>query len=191
MIRQLWTAPNQLTLLRLVFIPLIVMFVADGEYGWALGLFIAAGVSDALDGLLARLLHQKTLLGQFLDPIADKLLLSTLFLVLSFQGDIPWKVTVLVMSRDVLIIVVCAVLYATVGLQDFQPSLAGKLNTIVQVVALGFVLLAEVVAQPGVALAKAVALWLVFALTILSGVHYIWRTGQQLRHANHGRAGTP
>src|SRR5207237_5065102 len=78
-IRQLRSAPNQLTLLRLIFIPFVVISVVEDRYGWALALFVLAGLSDALDGLLARVLKQKTALGQYLDPIADKLLLSTLF----------------------------------------------------------------------------------------------------------------
>ena len=78
MIRQLRSAPNQLTLLRLIFIPFVVISVVEDRYGWALALFVLAGLSDALDGLLARVLKQKTALGQYLDPIADKLLLSTL-----------------------------------------------------------------------------------------------------------------
>ena len=97
---QLLTAPNQLTLLRLVFIPFIVISIVDGHYGWALILFVLAGFSDGLDGLLARTLKQQTVLGQYLDPIADKLLLSTLFLVLSIRHKIAWKFTVLVFSRD-------------------------------------------------------------------------------------------
>ncbi len=97
---QFWTAPNQITLLRLLFIPFVIITVFDGHWTWALGLLLAAGLSDALDGLLARALNQKTLLGQYLDPIADKLLLSSLFLVLSFVRKIPWKYTILVFSRD-------------------------------------------------------------------------------------------
>jgi cardiolipin synthase len=110
---QIWTAPNQLTLLRLIFIPFIIISVLESEYPWAVGLFVLAGISDALDGMLARWLKQKTVLGQYLDPIADKLLLSSLFLVLSFVKLIPWKFTILVFSRDVLILVISAVLYAT------------------------------------------------------------------------------
>ena len=87
---QFWTAPNQITLLRLIFIPFVIMSVFDGDWRWALGLLIAAALSDALDGLLARTLHQQTLLGQYLDPLADKMLLSSLFLVLSFVKKIPW-----------------------------------------------------------------------------------------------------
>jgi cardiolipin synthase (CMP-forming) len=187
-IRQLWTAPNQLTLLRLAFIPFIIINVAEGDYGWALGLFIAAGISDGLDGLLARLLHQKTLLGQYLDPIADKLLLSTLFLVLSFKGNIPWKVTILVLSRDVIIIVVCALLYATVNFRDFRPSIFGKLNTIAQILTVGFVLLHAVVGARWVFLASVTCFWLTIGLTILSAVHYVIRIGQQLHQLHQGKS---
>ena len=79
---QVFTAPNQLTLLRMIFVPFIVIHLVDGHFLWALVLFVVAGFSDGLDGLLARRLHQQTLLGQYLDPTADKLLLSTMFLVL-------------------------------------------------------------------------------------------------------------
>jgi len=188
-IGQLWSAPNQLTLLRLGIIPFIVMNVVEGDYAWALGLFIAAGVSDGLDGLLARLLKQRTLLGQFLDPIADKLLLSTLFLVLSFKQLIPWKVTILVLSRDVIIIIVCAVLYATLDLRDFTPTIFGKLNTIAQVVTVGFVLLNAVVDDGWVDLATRSFLWLTIGLTVLSGVHYLVLTGQRLHQMHRGNSG--
>lgn len=188
MISQIWTAPNQLTLLRLAFIPFIVINVADGDYGWALGLFIAAGISDGLDGLLARILKQKTLLGQFLDPIADKLLLSTLFLVLAFKDRIPWKVTILVLSRDVIIIIVCAVLYMTVSLRDFKPSIFGKLNTIAQVLTVGFVLLHAVVGEQWVGLATVACFWLTIGLTVVSGVHYLVIIGQRLHQLHQGRS---
>jgi cardiolipin synthase len=188
LIRQLWTAPNQLTLLRLIFIPFIVMNVVEGDWGWAFGLFVAAGISDGLDGLLARLLKQKTMLGQYLDPIADKLLLSTLFLVLAFKQAIPWKVTILVLSRDVIIIVVCAVVYATLSFRDFRPSIFGKLNTLAQVFALGFVLLDRVAMTRWVNWAAAISIWLTFGLTILSGVHYVVRLGQQLHQMHVARS---
>ncbi len=102
--KQLLSAPNQLTLLRMAFLPFIVIKLVEGHYGWALALFIFAGLSDGLDGLLARTLKQQTVLGQYLDPIADKLLLSTMFLVLSILHKIPWKYTVLVFSRDISIL---------------------------------------------------------------------------------------
>ncbi len=172
MIRQLLTAPNQLTLLRLLFIPFIVISILDSEWGWALGLFVLAGLTDSLDGLLARLLKQKTVLGQYLDPIADKLLLSTLFLVLSFAGKIPWKFTVLVFSRDVGIVVTSAIVYATTSLRDFPPSAFGKANTVAQILALFFVMLRELRPAPWVVYLSEALLWITVALTVISGVHY-------------------
>ncbi len=122
----------------------------DGQWLWALGLLLAAALSDALDGLLARTLHQQTMLGQYLDPIADKLLLSSLFLVLSFIKKIPWKYTVVVFSRDLCIVATSVVLYATVGFRDFRPSIYGKVNTACQIGAVFFVVLAEVLRRPWV-----------------------------------------
>jgi cardiolipin synthase len=181
---QFWTAPNQLTLLRLIFIPFVIMNVLDGEWHWALGLLVAAGLSDALDGWLARVLNQRTMLGQYLDPIADKLLLSSLFLVLAFARKIPWKYTVAVLGRDVLIVTTCMVLYATVGFRDFRPSIFGKINTVCQIGAVFFVVLAQVVNVPAVVSLERVFLYATFAFTTISGVHYVLVTGYRLRHAD-------
>ena len=123
---QLLTAPNQLTLLRMGFVPFIVINLVAGHYKWALILFVLAGFSDGLDGLLARRLKQQTVLGQYLDPIADKLLLSTMFMVLAILHKIAWKYTVLVFSRDLSILCASAVLYAIAGLRDFRPSISAK-----------------------------------------------------------------
>ena len=181
-----WTAPNQITLLRLIFVPFVIMNVMDGHYKWALGLFIAAGLSDALDGLLARALHQKTTVGQYLDPIADKLLLSSLFLVLSFTRQIPWKYTVLVFSRDLSILVIAAALYATTNIRDFSPSIFGKMNTAAQVGAVFFVLLAKVEATASVLFCRRFFLYATFALTTLSGLHYIFLTGKRIHASSPG-----
>ena len=180
---QLLTAPNQLTLLRMLFLPFIVIKLVDHQYDWALILFVLAGLSDGLDGLLARLLKQQTLLGQYLDPIADKLLLSTTFLVLSIQHDIPWRFTVMVFSRDMSILGVGAVLYAIAGLRDFRPSIFGKANTFCQVVAVFFVMLFAINHARWIAYVRITFLWLVFAFTIISAVHYIYLVGQRL-HAH-------
>jgi phosphatidylglycerophosphate synthase len=118
-ISQILSFPNQLTLMRMMFLPFIVIKLVEGHYSSALILFVLAGFSDGLDGLLARTLKQQTTLGQYLDPIADKLLLSTVFLVLSILHQIPWKFTVLVFSRDISILAASAVLYAIAGLRDF------------------------------------------------------------------------
>ncbi|MBV9087976.1 MAG: CDP-alcohol phosphatidyltransferase family protein [Acidobacteriaceae bacterium] len=185
MIRQLRSFPNQLTLLRLAFIPFIVINVVGQNYRWALTLFILAGLSDFLDGVLARVLKQRTQLGQYLDPIADKMLLSTMFLVLSIAHKIPWKYTVLVFSRDVFILIASAVLYITNTLRDFRPSIFGKLNTCAQIAAVFFVMLRELSQAHWIATARRLSLGATMALTIISGVHYVILAGQRMR-AGHG-----
>jgi cardiolipin synthase len=179
--RQLAAFPNLLTLLRLVIIPFIVINVVGGNYGWALGLFVLAGVSDFFDGMLARVLQQRTVLGQYLDPIADKMLLTTLFLVLSIVHKIPWKYTVLVFSRDLSIVAVASVLYATNTLRDFRPSLFGKLNTTAQIAAVFFVMLHQVTEAAWVARTRRIGLYATFLFTLLSGLHYIVLVVQRLR----------
>ena len=180
-----WTAPNQITLLRLIFIPFVIISVFDGDWLWALGLLLAAAVSDALDGLLARALQQQTLLGQYLDPLADKLLLSSLFLVLSFVKKIPWKYTVLVFTRDLCIVATAVVLYATVGFRDFRPSIFGKLNTACQIATVYFVVLAQVVEARWLAALVKLLLYATFTFTTVSGVHYVLLTSQRLRNVQH------
>jgi len=177
---QLLTAPNQLTLLRMAFLPFIVIDLVSGRYKSALILFILAGLSDGLDGLLARTLKQQTVLGQYLDPIADKLLLSTVFLVLSILHRIPWKFTVMVFSRDISILIVSAVLYAIANLRDFRPSIFGKANTFAQVAAVFFVILLQVHPVRWVWIAQKEFLRAVFLFTIISGVHYAVLVGKRL-----------
>jgi cardiolipin synthase len=180
---QLLYAPNQLTLLRMMFLPFIVINLINHNYFWALVLFTLAGLSDGLDGLLARTLKQQTQLGQYMDPVADKLLLSTTFLVLSFVHKIPWRFTVLVFSRDISILAVSAVLYATTSLRDFRPSVFGKANTTAQVAAVFLVLLSQLYGARWVQFARFVALWATFVFTILSAVHYVYLVGQRLHQA--------
>ena len=190
------TAPNLLTLLRICLVPLLVAAVADNHYALGLGLFVVAGLTDLLDGFLARLLKQYTMLGQYLDPVADKLLLSTLFLVLTHMGLIPMRVTVLVFGRDVGILVVAAILYAATGRRDFGPSLVGKANTLAQVSAVAAVLLQAMLLQRmitlrWVAVFEAWALWATMALTVASGLHYSWtaarRVGAQAANGHGGK----
>ena len=176
-----WTAANQITLLRLIFIPFVIISVFDADWHWALALLIAAAFSDALDGLLARTLHQQTMLGTYLDPIADKLLLSSLFLVLSFVKKIPWRYTILVFSRDLCIVATAVVLWATVGFRDFRPSIFGKINTACQIATVWFVVLAQVVHTTWLALLVRVLLYATFTFTLVSGVHYVLLTGHRLR----------
>lgn len=182
---QVLTAPNQLTLLRMIFVPFIVIHLVDGHYLWALIVFVIAGFSDGLDGLLARTLHQQTLLGQYLDPIADKLLLSTVFLVLSILHKIPWKYTVVVFSRDISILAASAVLFAIAGLRNFKPSIFGKANTVSQIGAVFFVLLLQVHTLRWVWIARTVFLRATFIFTIVSALHYVILVQQRLRQHQH------
>lgn len=188
-LRQVLTAPNQLTLLRMIFLPFIVINLVGHHFTSALVLFVLAGLSDGLDGLLARKLHQQTLLGQYLDPIADKLLLSTMFLVLSieYRAVVPWKFTVVVFSRDVSILLVSGVLFMIAGLRDFRPSIFGKANTLAQVAAIFFALLFLVNPVLWVSWALKFFLRATFTFTILSAVHYAFLVQQRL-HA-HGQGG--
>jgi cardiolipin synthase len=189
-LRQILTAPNQLTLLRMIFLPFIVINLVKGDYKWALALFVLAGLSDGLDGLLARKLHQQTLLGQYLDPIADKLLMSTMFLVLSIEHMIPWKYTVVVFSRDISILLVSGVLFMIAGLRDFRPSIFGKANTFAQVAAVFFVLLFLVEPVVLVQIASKVFLRATFIFTIVSAVHYAFLVQHRLHvHAGAGEPG--
>ena len=184
MLSQLRSFPNLLTLLRLSFIPFIVSSILDGRYEIAFVLFVLAGVTDALDGVFARSLGQRTKLGEYLDPIADKLLISTLFLVLSATHRIPWRVTVIVFGRDLIILVVCTLVYATTPLRDFSPSIFGKANTVAQIVALGATIVVEVRAWAWVEVVKRAGLWTVFVLTIISALHYVFLLGIRLRAIN-------
>jgi cardiolipin synthase (CMP-forming) len=187
---QILTAPNQLTLLRMIFVPFIVIHLVEGRYLWALIVFVIAGFSDGLDGLLARRLHQQTLLGQYLDPIADKLLLSTMFLVLSILHKIPWKFSVVVFSRDISILAASAVLFAIAGLRNFRPSIFGKANTFCQIGAVFFVLLLQVRPLRWVWIARTVSLRATFIFTIISAIHYVLLVQQRLR-ANPQANATP
>ena len=174
-LRQFRAAPNLLTLLRLFIIPYLVIVILDGRYRMAFALFVLAGVSDGCDGLLARWLQQHTRLGQYLDPIADKLLLSTLFLVLTHVGLVPRYVTVLVFSRDLGILLIATLLFATNTLRDFRPSLLGKLNTLVQIVGLTTIMVEQV--WPSVDSQHMLREWLLRAIAVLapvSAAQYAW-----------------
>ena len=181
MMSQLRSTPNLLTLLRLIFIPFVVIAVQQHKYTWALAIFVFAGITDGLDGLLARLMEQKTTLGQYLDPIADKLLLSTMFLILSLTHVIRWPVTVLVFSRDIMILIVCTLLYATGTMRTFRPSWFGKANTAVQILSVPLALIYEINGADWAHLGKRWSLLATGALTTISGVHYVWRLAFDLR----------
>jgi len=170
----LHAAPNLLTVTRICLAPLLVSAILDNRFRLSFGLFVTAGLTDALDGMLARWLKQRTVLGQYLDPVADKLLLSTLFLVLTHKQLIPVTITALVVGRDVGILLVCAILYAAVGRREFLPSPVGKANTVAQVTAVAVVLLHQISAANWVIVLRVVALDATMVLTVASGLHYAW-----------------
>jgi cardiolipin synthase len=181
MIGQLRSAPNLLTLLRLIFVPFVVVAIQQQKYNWALLIFVVAGITDGLDGLLARILRQKTTVGQYLDPIADKLLLSTMFLMLSIAHIIRWPVTILVFSRDILIMIVCTLLYATGAKKVFRPSWFGKANTAAQIVTVPLALLYQTYGSNWTRLGKRWGVYATVILTVVSGIHYVLRLAFDLR----------
>jgi cardiolipin synthase (CMP-forming) len=167
-------APNLLTLMRICVAPFLVAAILEGQYRLSFTLFVAAGLTDLLDGALARVLKQRSMLGHYLDPVADKLLLSTIFLVLLHKGLMPVTVTVLVFGRDVGILLVAALLYAAVGRREFHPSIFGKANTLAQIAAVAAVLLQQLTTAYWVVVFRKVALDATAALTVISGLHYAW-----------------
>src|SRR5262245_19876275 len=133
------TPANQLTLLRMFLIPGFVILVIYAHLGWALVVFVTAGLTDALDGVIARRSGQKTTLGAWLDPMADKLLLVTTFVVLTLPGlglanRLPVWLTVLIISRDVGIVLTVAIVNLAVGRRTFRPSILGKAATAIYIV---------------------------------------------------------
>lgn len=186
-----WTLANQLTFLRLVAVPFFILAVLEARFGLALAIFIAAGVTDLLDGAIARIFKQRTALGAYLDPAADKLLLTAAFLLLTkypnlFQtipmtNRIPIYLTILVISRDVLIVAIALMLNLAYGQRRFQPSLLGKVTTGTELVTIGLVLLFNELKSPHPIVPFAIRTTLV--LILVSGFHYLWRTVRHVREA--------
>ena len=131
---RIWTVPNQITFLRLGFLPFFLILLAYDHYRWALLVLVVAGLSDGIDGVLARSLNQRSALGAYLDPIADKLLLSSSFVLLAFKHKLAWWLTIIVLSRDVLILIVAVVILLVSGYRPFPPSIFGKLTTATEII---------------------------------------------------------
>jgi cardiolipin synthase (CMP-forming) len=169
---RIWTVPNQITLLRLGFLPFFLILIAYEHYRWALLLLIVAALSDGIDGLLARKLNQKSALGAYLDPIADKLLLSSSFVILAFKHQIAWWLTILVLSRDVLLLTVAAVILLISGYRPFPPSILGKCTTAAQILLVFFAVLSAAYPSSAFSALNRAILYAVAALTVSSGFHY-------------------
>src|ERR1700694_2064590 len=177
------TLPNLLTIVRMALIPVFVSLLFYQKFVLALAVFLLAGITDGLDGLLARRFHQQSPLGRILDPIADKMMLVTSFVVLSMRGvypipvpkhlPIPFWVTITVISRDVFILVGAAAINMVTGFRSFQPSLPGKLSTVLQIVAIATVILAAQI-KVGTGYYLPTVYTSVFTLTLLSGIHYVF-----------------
>jgi cardiolipin synthase len=175
------TLPNLLTVFRMVLVPVFVSLLFYEKFGWAMGAFLLAGVTDGLDGLLARRFNQKSHLGTILDPIADKLLLVTSFVVLSMPAisppqkpghlPIPFWVTTAVISRDIFIIVGAAAINVVTGFRGFRPSWPGKVSTAVQIFAVTAVLFACIFPK-GSGYYLPTIYTTVVALAVFSGIHY-------------------
>jgi cardiolipin synthase (CMP-forming) len=180
MASRILTVPNQLTFLRLAFLPVFLIAIEYERYGLALGILLAAGVSDMLDGLLARGLNQKTPLGAYLDPIADKLLLSSSYFVLALKGKIAWWLTILVLGRDVLILVACAVILITVGYRPFPPSIWGKLTTAFEILLVVLVLVLAIWDNQTLLIVRNACTYFVAVFLAISGLHYSIVVSRQL-----------
>jgi len=172
MASRILTVPNQLTFLRLGFLPFFIILLFYKRFSWALAILVLAALTDGMDGLLARSLNQKTALGAFLDPIADKLLLSSSFVVLAFEGQIRWWLTILVLGRDVLILTTASVILVAGGYRPFPPSVYGKITTTLQILLVFTVLAFAVFPGHLLAVARQILIYLTAGFTVFSGFHY-------------------
>ncbi len=181
MTTRILTASNQITLLRLVFVPVFAILVLEQHYRAALAVLMAAALSDVLDGTVARLMKQESALGVALDPIADKILMTTGYLTLAFRGALPWWLTIVVLSRDVAILATALVICLGGRISALSPLLAGK----------GFH------GRPGLHALRGgmppssgplfrpdvltIFIYLTAGLTLASAVHYVFRAAPKIR----------
>jgi cardiolipin synthase len=181
------TIANQLTMIRMVMIPLLVTLVLSNHERWALVVFILAGLTDLFDGILARRLRQSSRLGAFLDPTADKLLMTACFIVLSIPdhpksipdfemaNHLPIYLAIVTISRDVFIVMVALLIHLAYGRATFPPTVLGKITTATQILTVGVVFLLNALYQPAPILVQGLG-WITLAVTVASGLHYIYVT---------------
>ena len=182
------TIPNLLTFLRMALIPVFASLLFYNYNGWALFVFLVAGISDGVDGFVARRFQQQSELGTILDPIADKLLMTTAFIVLAMPNvlphtrflPVPFWVTAAVIGRDVLIVTVAGAINIMTGFHDFKPSWLGKLSTTVQVAAVTLIMVAAVT---GYSFYLPTVYFIVVLLAVVSGFHYIFFVAKLMKEA--------
>ena len=182
------TLPNFLTLLRIIAVPIFLILVSNRRYAAGLVLFMAAGITDTVDGVIARLTDAKSALGATLDPLADKLLLVSSFVVLTWLGVIPVWLFILVLTRDVVILAGYLAIYFVSTPMEVAPTAVGKLNTFNEMFTIGFALLT--LARPDIPMGTVnLVTWYLTGITItISGVHYVY--SGLLRYQRQGSPGT-
>jgi cardiolipin synthase (CMP-forming) len=183
----MFTVANQVTLLRMLLIPAFVLLVVYGQLGSALLVLVLAGITDALDGLIARLARQKTTIGAWLDPMADKLLLTSAFIVLTVPGTplafrLPLWLTILVISRDVVIVLTVTIVNLAVGRRTFRPSIWGKVATATYIVTGALFMLANYMGTSWLILD--VAIYASLVITLISSFHYIGYAARMINGAD-------
>ena len=180
------TIPNLLTFMRMALIPAFASMIFYGHYKLGLAFFVIAGITDGIDGFLARRFGQESELGTIIDPIADKLLMTTAFVILSLPNvmpqarhlPVPFWVTVTVIGRDVLILMVAMAITMFTGFRGFKPSFWGKLSTLVQVLAVTLILFSAV---SGYSFYLPTTYTITTLLAFVSGVHYVFQVARLMR----------
>jgi cardiolipin synthase len=173
--------PNLFTLARLVLAPFVAADILHQRYGRAILLFVLAGASDAIDGFLARRLQETTRAGAYFDPLADKILLSAIYVSLAVAGAMPWWMVAVVFGRDVVILAMAGYGLLFTSIRKFPPSVWGKISTFLQITAA----LVVMAARAGTSAPVNLALYFMVFGTIVSGLHYVWRAFAMLRQTAH------
>ena len=173
--------PNLLSLARLALAPFVFTAILSERHESALWLFIAAAVTDALDGALARHFHQATKFGAYLDPIADKVLLSGVFLSLAAVHSVPWWLVIVIFGRDVLLLATSAIALLFTQVRQFPPSVWGKLSTLFQISCATAWMVQNVLNSASIQAVANALIWPTAAATIWSALHYSWRGFRILR----------
>ena len=166
------TIPNLISIARLLLVPLIVWLIVVGQHGPAFGVFVVAGISDAVDGFIARQFDLRSDLGAYLDPIADKALLVSIYITLAYVNAIPGWVTILVVSRDLLIIGAVVLSWMVGEPMGTRPHWVSKVNTLLQI-ALAALVLGALAFAVELATLRTIMIYVVGALTVLSGAVYL------------------
>lgn len=174
--------PNFISALRIVLVPIIIILLLDKSFNKALVVFVIAGLSDGVDGFLARWLKQKTRLGAYLDPIADKLLLSSTYITLATLRFIPNWLAVAVVSRDVVIVLGVATLFITGSKLNIRPSIISKVTTLAQICTMIVILSRDCLTS--LWQFAHFFVWLTTVLTVISGLHYIYLGIRVVSHAD-------